>query len=194
MKCFVRACKDNKDETCNRNPQELKVKPCALWLLFTGSTKSVEETVKEIDKEVCEPLLDKVRYLYSAQYEQLNGEDWHKIWEIEQLFTNTLFDQITDEEAKLVKEGLEICGRLLREATAWKVVYRIMKNQHGYFENGGTSYFWTEEKAEAFIDNFKKCNDGWTSEIDNPEEVDLSEADMSGQLNEDRHSKRKERK
>ena len=78
-----------------------------------------------------------------------------------------------------LKKALEVCKNLLKNATVFKVSYSVMKNRAGYYENGGESYFWTEKKAEAFIADFMKSESGWTSKIEEPEEVDLADVDLA---------------
>lgn len=67
---------------------------------------------------------------------------------------------------------------MTEEQVAYRVHYRVMKNRYGCFENGGYSDFRTWDEADAFIDKFKETHDGWTSEIDEPEEIPLDEAEL----------------
>lgn len=119
-----------------------------------------------------------IEYLKSAQFEQLGGKILHEIYDIKGRLENARFDQTQQKDGDKIARGIDICEMLLKGSRVWKVSYKVMKNREGCYENGGESYFWTEEEAENFITKFKKQNDGWTSDIDEPEEVDLSSAEM----------------
>jgi len=59
----------------------------------------------------------------------------------------------------------------------WKVEYKVGKGPYGY-DNFGWKYFKAHEDAEDFIRKFKKENDGWTSEISEPEQVPYDESEL----------------
>ena len=47
VKCFVRACKANKDGKCTKTKEEWLNEPCPLIWLFTGHTGPVKEILKD---------------------------------------------------------------------------------------------------------------------------------------------------
>lgn len=121
-----------------------------------------------------------LEWLRNCQHAQLDQKLIKKIDEKRQILENTQFDStgLKMKELQLIDRALEICESLLKDAIAYKVEYRIGKNCRGYFENSGTSYFWTHEEAEDFRRGFMEKESGWTSEIDEPEEIPLDEAEL----------------
>lgn len=55
------------------------------------------------------------------------------------------------------------------ECIVYKVTYRMGLNK-GYYENGGSSYFATDEDADGFVEEFESVGDG---QCDEPEEICL---------------------
>ena len=74
-------------------------------------------------------------------------------------------------------EMIPLIAETVPDLMVYKVSYRVMLNK-GHYENGGTSYFWTYEDAEKFVDLFKNENDGWASDIDEPEETEFICAEL----------------
>jgi len=124
-------------------------------------------------------------WLVNCEYAQLTQEDFKKIYQIERELENTQFDSTESKDWKTIGECLEISRRLLEDAEVYVVNFRVMKNRHGNYENGGEAYFWTFDEAENFIADFKKHNDGWSSDIDEPKLTAFTEADIEMEMVED---------
>jgi hypothetical protein len=107
-------------------------------------------------------------FLMNSQYAQLDGNDYKRIFNIQEELEAMNFDSATSQNTKKVDVMIEVCEKLLKDATKWKVEFSVP-------DNGGTGYYWTLEDAYKAIDEFKIDNNGWNCEVSEPEEVGLWE-------------------